>query len=45
MSAEHDDKKPATISLVPSVLAFGVSTVAALGGMVLIMLYNYNGGF
>lgn len=45
MSAEHDDKKPATISLVPSLLGFSVSTVVALGGMVLIMLYNHNGGF
>ncbi len=42
----NDDKKkqqPTTISLVPTTIAFSVSTVVTVIGCYLIMLYNSNG--
>lgn len=43
MSDDHD--QPTTISLVPTVLLFAGSSVAAIVVMLLVMIYNHNGGF
>lgn len=41
--SNDDKKKPTTISLVPSTVAFALGSVITVVGAYLIMLYNSNG--
>ncbi|WP_210494047.1 hypothetical protein [Patulibacter sp. SYSU D01012] len=45
MSSDHPSDKTTNISLVPSVLGFGLASVVALVVMFGSMLWNHFGGF
>lgn len=45
MTSDHPADKTKNISLVPSVLGFGLTSVVALAVMFASMLWNHFGGF